>query len=89
MVKKVYLVEVVIGNKPQAKDPEGETIMRDLMHKSGYDSVKEVRTGKLLRVQIEASSEEEARQKVFAMCNDLRIFNPVAHSCKIEIRGKT
>ena len=89
MVKIVYLVEIVIGNKPQAKDPEGQTIMKDLMHKSGYNCVKEVRTGKLLKVQIEANSEEEAREKVFSMCNDLRIFNPVAHFCKIEIRGKT
>lgn len=88
-MKTLYLVEIVIGNKPQAKDPEGETIMKDLMQKRGYDCVKEVRTGKLLKVKIEANSEEEARQKVFAMCNDLRIFNPVAHSCKIEIRGET
>ena len=89
MVKTVYLVEIIIGNKPQAKDPEGQTIMKDLMHRSGYDCVKEVRTAKLLKVQIQANSEEEAREKVFSMCNDLRIFNPVAHSCQIEIRGKT
>jgi len=84
----MYLVEIVIENKPRARDPEGETIKKDLMYKSGYDSVKEVRTGKLLRVKIEVEDEEDARQKVFKMCNDLRIFNPVAHTCKIEIRGR-
>jgi len=84
----MYLAEIVIENKPRARDPEGETIKKDLMYKSGYDCVKEVRTGKLLRVKIEAEDEEDARRKVFKMCNDLRIFNPVAHSCKIEIRGK-
>jgi phosphoribosylformylglycinamidine synthase PurS subunit len=88
-VRIMYLVEIVVGNKPQAKDPEGQTIMKDLMHKSGYDCVRDVRTGKLLKVQIEANSEEEAKQKAFDMCNDLRIYNPVAHYCKIEIRGKT
>ncbi len=85
----MYLVQVAIGNKPQARDPEGETIMKDLLHKSGYDSVKEVRTAKLLLIRIEAENEKEAVEKAFKMCNDLRIFNPVAHSCEIEVRRKT
>jgi len=85
----MYLVQVAIGNKPQARDPEGETIMKDLLHKSGYDSVKEVRTAKLLLIRIEAENEKEAVEKAFKMCNDLRIFNPVAHSCEIEVRHKT
>jgi phosphoribosylformylglycinamidine synthase PurS subunit len=83
----VFLVEVLISNKPQARDPEGETIMRDLIHKEGHAAVKEVRTGKLLAVKIEASNEQEARDKVITMCNDLRIYNPVAHSLNVRIRA--
>lgn len=83
----LYSVEIVISNKPQARDPEGETIMRDLIHKGGVAAVKEVRTGKLLAVKVEAASEEEAHIKVVSMCNDLRIYNPVAHSLNVRIRA--
>jgi len=85
-VSHLFSVEIVISNKPQARDPEGETIARDLMHKSGFDSVKEVRAGKLLTVKVEAESEEDARKKVVSMCNDLRIYNPVAHSLNVRVR---
>lgn len=86
MVNQVFSVEVAISNKPQARDPEGETIVRDLIHKSGFDSVKEVRAGKLLAIKLEAKDEEEARRKVMTMCNDLRLYNPVAHSINVRVR---
>ncbi len=82
-----FSVEIIISNKPQARDPEGETISRDLIHKNDLRSVKEVRTGKLLTVKVEASNEEEARNKVLLMCNDLRLYNPVAHSINIRVRA--
>lgn len=86
-MNQVFSVEIVISNKPQARDPEGETIMRDLIHKGGVASVKEVRTGKLLDIKVEAANEEDARNKVVTMCNDLRIYNPVAHSLKVRVRS--
>jgi len=85
-VGPTFSVEIVISNKPQARDPEGETITRDLIHKNGLGSVKEVRTGKLLTIRVEASNEEEARNKALLMCNDLRLYNPVAHSVNIRVR---
>ena len=85
-VNKLFSVEVVVSNKPRARDPEGETIIRDLIHMSGYESVKEVRTGKLLTIMVEAQNEQDAREKIVAMCNDLRIYNPVAHSLNVRVR---
>jgi phosphoribosylformylglycinamidine synthase PurS subunit len=85
-VSPVFSVEIVISNKPQARDPEGETIMRDLFHKSGLALVKEVRTGKLLTVKVEAANAEEARDRAVSMCNALRIYNPVAHSLNVRAR---
>jgi phosphoribosylformylglycinamidine synthase PurS subunit len=85
-VSPVFSVEIVISNKPQARDPEGETIMRDLFHKSGLSSVKEVRTGKLLTVKLEAANAQEACDRAVSMCNDLRIYNPVAHSLSVRAR---
>ncbi len=83
----LFSVEIIISNKPQARDPEGETITRDLIHKNDLHYVKEVRTGKLLTVKVEASNEEEARNRVLLMCNDLRLYNPVAHSINVRVRG--
>jgi phosphoribosylformylglycinamidine synthase PurS subunit len=85
-VEPVYSVEVIISNKPQARDPEGETIVRDLIHKRGFDAVKDVRTGKLLTLKIQAVSEDEAQHKATVMCNDLRLYNPVAHSLTVRVR---
>lgn len=81
-----FSVDIVISNKPQARDPEGETIERDLLHKKGFQSVKEVRTGKLLTVKLEANSEDDARNIALLMCNDLRLYNPVAHSVNLRVR---
>ncbi|MGA8855556.1 MAG: phosphoribosylformylglycinamidine synthase subunit PurS [Candidatus Bathyarchaeia archaeon] len=86
---RTFSVEVIISNKPQARDPEGETIIRDLIHKNGFRFVKEVRTGKLLVLKIEASKEEEAKNKALLMCNDLRLYNPVAHAVNIRVSAQT
>ena len=83
----LFTVEIVIENKPAARDPEGETIWRDLVSKGGYDLVKSIRSAKLLRAKVEAKSEGEAKDIIFKMCNDLRIFNPVAHTCSITVKG--
>jgi len=83
-VNQLYQVEVIISNKMQARDPEGETIVRDLIHKNGLNFVKEVRTGKLLTLKVEAESQEDACNLTFSACNDLRLYNPVAHSISIR-----
>ncbi|MHA1143890.1 MAG: phosphoribosylformylglycinamidine synthase subunit PurS [Candidatus Helarchaeota archaeon] len=82
----IHVVEIIIENKPAAKDPEGTTIQRDLLNKGGYEQVKSVRTGKYLRVSIEAKDETEALEMTRNFCNDLRIYNPVVHSIDIKIK---
>ncbi len=85
---KRYIVEVTIQNKPLAKDPEGETIRRNLVQRGGFSMVKEIRSGKYLQFQVEGTSAEEAQQLVGRMCNELRIFNPVVHVCSIKVSGE-
>jgi phosphoribosylformylglycinamidine (FGAM) synthase PurS component len=34
---------------------------------------------------VEAVDEEKAKQLVLKMCNELRIFNPAAHSLTVEV----
>ncbi|MEM1993866.1 MAG: phosphoribosylformylglycinamidine synthase subunit PurS [Nitrososphaerales archaeon] len=82
-----FNINVIIENKPTIRDPEGEVIMRDLMVKNGYTQIKGVRTAKLLKIVVEASSSQEAKQIVSKMCDELRIYNPVVSICSIEETG--
>jgi phosphoribosylformylglycinamidine synthase subunit PurS len=87
MSPQSYLVEVIVENKPLARDPEGETIHRNLILKGGYKQVTSVRAGKLLRMSVDADSPDRARDLVKKLCDDLRIYNPAAHTCQVRIVG--
>ncbi|MHA1386549.1 MAG: phosphoribosylformylglycinamidine synthase subunit PurS [Candidatus Helarchaeota archaeon] len=82
-----YIIEIVIENKPAAKDPEGATIQRDLLNKGGYDQVTSVRTGKFIRVKVKAENSKAAEDLTLKFCNDLRIYNPVVHTIRIDLKG--
>lgn len=82
-----YAVEVVVENKPLARDPEGETIHRNLILKGGYNQISGVRAGKLLRLSVQAESGDDAKQLVKKLCDDLRIYNPAAHNCQVRLVG--
>ena len=86
--KAAYTVEVVVQNKPLARDPEGETIHRSLILKGGYRQVTGVRAGKLLRMTVQSPSSRDAEATVRKLCDDLRIYNPAAHTCEIRILGE-
>ena len=79
-----YLVSVIIENKAYINDPEGETILKDLIAKGGYSTVKAVRTAKMLNLTIEARDRKDAEDTVKKLCDELRIYNPVVSNCKIE-----
>ena len=78
-----WIIEVIIENKPAARDPTGETIKRDLLAKKGYDMVSKVRSGQYLRFNLEAENENRAKEIVVELLNKLRIFNAVTQSFKI------
>jgi len=89
MAHQEFEVEITLMNKPAARDPVGETIQKDLLAKKGYDMVTNVRSGQFLRINIQALSQEEAKETVTKMCNDLRIFNPVTQNLYILKVKKT
>ncbi|GBC75811.1 Phosphoribosylformylglycinamidine synthase subunit PurS [archaeon HR06] len=80
-----YKVEVLIENKPKLRDPEGETVYRELILKGGYNMVKEVRTGKMLRIVLEAGSKLEAEELVKKLCDELRIYNPLVSTLRVKV----
>jgi len=83
MAQMEFIIEISLENKPAARDPVAETIKRDLLAKKGYDNVSKVRSGQYLRLTLEANNEEDAKEIVTNMCNDLRIFNPVTQNLNI------
>ena len=78
-----YLVVVTIENKEQVGDPEGETIKKDLILRSGYSKVESVKSAKCYNIVINTNSEEEAKKDVTKLCEELRIYNPVVSNCTI------
>ena len=82
---KEFNVIVTIENKSFINDPEGETIYRDLILKNKYNSIKSVRTAKVLKLIVDATNPKEAEVRVKKMCEELRIFNPVVSNCQINI----
>ena len=82
-----YVVHVIIENKPNISDPEGDTILNDLVLKGNNSSVKKIRAGKILKFTIEAGDKKKAEKIVEKICQELRIFNPLVS--KVVIEAKT
>jgi phosphoribosylformylglycinamidine synthase len=89
LVRKKFLIAVNIENKAYLDDPEGDTILRDLIVKGGYSNIESVRSAKTLKIVVRSSSEKEALKIVENLCTDLRIYNPVLSDCTIVSAGIT
>jgi phosphoribosylformylglycinamidine synthase len=81
-----FKVNVIIENKPEIVDPEGDTILNDLILKDKKTSIKKVRSAKMLRFIIDAKTKESAEKTVLAVCNEFRIFNPLVSKVSVEIQ---
>jgi phosphoribosylformylglycinamidine synthase len=84
----VFSAIVNIENKHFLNDPEGETILNDLILKEGYNDIISVRTAKSLKIEIIAKNIEDAKVKITEMCDTLRIYNPIVSDCKITVKKK-
>jgi len=82
----LYVVDAIIENKPNISDPEGETILNDLVLKNKNSSIKKIRTGKILKFTVEATDKKNAEKTVENICQELRIFNPLVSKIVIEAK---
>ena len=80
-----WLAEVHVRLRPGIADPEGQTIAGGL-RSLGFDSVTEVRAGKLLRLSFEAIDHAAAEYAVVEMCRRL-LANPVMETADWELRA--
>ena len=80
----MYVVDVIIENKPNISDPEGDTILNDLVLKGNNSSVKKIQVGKILKFTVDAIDKKMAEKIVENICQELRIFNPLVSNVVIE-----
>lgn len=85
-VMQTFHADVFVTLKRLVNDPEGIEI-RNGLHNLGYASVDEVRSGKYMQLEIEAASEEVAREQVNEMCERL-LCNTVIEEYRVDISQK-
>ena len=80
----VFAVNVVIENKPGIADPEGATILSDLVMKGDFTTVSDIRTAKMLRFTVNEPDRDAAVARIKSLCEELRIYNPVVSRVRFE-----
>ena len=81
-----YVVHVIIENKPNISDPEGDTILNDLVLKGNNSSVKKIQVGKILKFTVDATDKKMAENTIEDICQELRIFNPLVSKVMIDAK---
>jgi len=80
-----FTVHVTIENKPGISDPEGETILNDLVLKGTHKTVTKIKTAKMLKFTIKEKDKKTAESKIQKICDELRIYNPMVSKVTIEV----
>ncbi len=81
----LFTISVTIENKPGISDPEGETILNDLVLKGTYKTVSKIKTAKMLKFAIKEKDKTTAETKIRKICDDLRIYNPMVSKITINV----
>jgi phosphoribosylformylglycinamidine synthase len=76
---------VTIENKPGISDPEGDTILNDLVLKGNYKFVSKIRSAKMLKFVIKEKTKNDAKTTTKKICDDLRIYNPMVSKITIDV----
>jgi phosphoribosylformylglycinamidine synthase subunit PurS len=79
-----FKVNLIIENKPEINDPEGDTIFNDLILKKHETPVKKIRSAKMLKFDIEAKNRKLAEKIVMELCDEFRIYNPLVSKISVE-----
>ncbi len=79
----MYQARIYVTLKPTVNDPQGLTVLSSL-HRLGFSDVEDVRVGKFLLVNVDASDQAEAERSVTKMCQQL-LANPVIEEFRFEL----
>ncbi len=75
-------VRVLVRLKPGILDVQGAAVKRALAG-LGFNDVADLRVGKMIEVEVEASTPAEARSRADQMCRQL-LANPILEEYTIE-----
>ncbi|MEJ2260832.1 MAG: phosphoribosylformylglycinamidine synthase subunit PurS [Nitrosopumilaceae archaeon] len=80
-----FTVHVTIENKSGISDPEGDTILKDLVLKGSHKNISKIKTAKMLKFTIKDKDKKTAETKVQEVCDELRIYNPMVSKVTIDV----
>jgi len=80
-----FNVHVTIENKPGISDPEGDTILNDLVLKGAHKTVTKIKTARMLKFTIKEKDKKTAQLKVQEICDQLRIYNPIVSKVTVVV----
>lgn len=81
-----YRAEVRVTPRAGLLDPQGKAV-HGALHSLDFPEVDDVRVGRLIRLQVHAASENEARARIEAMCTQL-LSNPVTEDFTIAFTNE-
>ena len=76
-----FVAEVVVQFRSVVNDPQG-LVVRDGLRRLGFDGVQTARVGKYIELELDALSEDAARDVVSRACEQL-LRNPVIEDYRI------
>ncbi len=76
---------MLVRLKPSILDAQGASVQRAL-DGLGFQEVRDVRVGKVLDLDLDGESRDEARRRVEEMCARL-LVNPVIEEFTVEVVG--
>lgn len=86
MPSQIWDVDVVVMPKPGVNDPEGEAILGGLKS-LGHVDVSRVRAGRMIRLEVSAPSEDDARASATEMADRL-LANPVIEVFDVRVTAR-
>lgn len=78
-------VQIIVRFKEGVLDPQGEAALHALQT-LGFSSVKSVRVGKCIELDVEARDAHDAQTQTQRMCAEL-LSNPVMETAEIVVKG--
>jgi len=79
-----YTARIHVTLRPSILDPQGKAVEHAIAT-LGVQSVRNVRIGKFIELNVEGGSEAEARQRTEEVCRKL-LANPVMEDYTVEIQ---
>jgi len=80
----IFIAEIDIMPLKALLDPQGKAVTSS-MHNIGFTSVKNVRIGKHISLEINAENEKEANEKVEKACKTI-LSNPIMESYSYSVK---